>query len=216
MLNMRIPRSVVIGLLIVVPALLRAPQMVWNIVPMGALALFCGAHFRSRLLAFAIPMVSMFLGNLLLGFATGRMSLYVLHPEMVVVYACYAVSVGMGIGLQRYWGRLEAPDKQADALNESAESGQTAHSAFATHVVPIALTTVTGSVLFFLLTNLASWYALGTYAPTASGLMECYWAAIPFFRNGTLPGDAVGSLVLFGGEYLLGTSTASAMQSERI
>src|SRR5579862_4298157 len=212
---MRIPRPVVIGLLIVVPALLRAPQMVWNIVPMGALALFCGAHFRSRWLAFAIPMASMFLGDLLLGFATGRMSFYFLHPVMVVIYACYAVSVVMGIGLQRFWGRLEARDKRANAVNESGDTEHPAHSAFATHVVPIAISTVAGSEIFFLATNFASWYAFGTYAHTASGLMDCYLAAIPFFRNGTLPGDAVGSLVLFGGEYLLRTSAAAAVQSER-
>ena len=34
---------------------------------MGALALFCGAHFRNRWLAFRYPLASMLLGDVLLG-----------------------------------------------------------------------------------------------------------------------------------------------------
>ena len=48
---MRLPRPVVVGLLIVVPALMRDLHFERSLVPMGALALFCGAHFRNRWLA---------------------------------------------------------------------------------------------------------------------------------------------------------------------
>jgi len=53
------------------------------------------------------------------------------------------------------------------------------------------------SVLFYLVTNFAVW-AFGTmYAPNFAGLIQCYVAAIPFFRN-TLMGDLFYVSVLFG------------------
>lgn len=62
----------------------------------------------------------------------------------------------------------------------------------------IAGVALTGSVLFFVLTNLATW-ALGTMYPlTLAGLVQCYTAAIPFFQN-SLAGDAVFTVLLFGG-----------------
>lgn len=55
-----------------------------------------------------------------------------------------------------------------------------------------------GSILFFILTNFGVW-AVGTFYPkTMSGLLTCYVAAIPFFRN-TLAGDFAFTALLFGG-----------------
>ncbi|MEA3224689.1 MAG: DUF6580 family putative transport protein [Planctomycetota bacterium] len=55
-----------------------------------------------------------------------------------------------------------------------------------------------GSVLFFIVTNLGVWLVSNLYPKTLAGLVSCYVAAIPFFRN-TFVGDAVYTLVLFGG-----------------
>jgi len=55
-----------------------------------------------------------------------------------------------------------------------------------------------GSMLFFILTNLAVWALTPLYPKTLSGLSECYVAALPFFRN-TLAGDLLYSGLLFGG-----------------
>ena len=55
-----------------------------------------------------------------------------------------------------------------------------------------------GSVLFFLLTNFGVWVLGDLYPRTAAGLWQCYVAAIPFFR-GTLLGDLVYTVCLFGG-----------------
>ncbi len=59
--------------------------------------------------------------------------------------------------------------------------------------------TVLGSVLFFVVTNFGVWMTGGGwgYPMTLDGLVACYAAAIPFFRN-TLIGDAVSVTVLFG------------------
>ncbi|MBP9674961.1 MAG: hypothetical protein KBD63_07690 [Bacteriovoracaceae bacterium] len=40
-----------------------------------------------------------------------------------------------------------------------------------------------GAVAFFLITNCAVWFYSGMYEKTFAGLMLCYTAALPFFRN---------------------------------
>jgi len=59
--------------------------------------------------------------------------------------------------------------------------------------------TVVSSVLFFVVTNFGVWMTGGGwgYPMTFDGLVTCYAAAIPFFRN-TIIGDVVGVAVLFG------------------
>jgi hypothetical protein len=57
---------------------------------------------------------------------------------------------------------------------------------------------LTSSVLFFIITNFGVWLAGNLYPKTLAGLLSCYAAAIPFFRN-TLAGNAFYTLLLFGG-----------------
>lgn len=55
-----------------------------------------------------------------------------------------------------------------------------------------------GSVVFYLLTNFGMWAVTPSLYPhTFNGLVECYVAGIPFFRN-TLIGDLAYVGVLFG------------------
>jgi len=64
--------------------------------------------------------------------------------------------------------------------------------------LPVIGATLLSSVLFFVVTNFGVWI-IGPemYPRTWTGLVECYVAAIPFFRN-TLFGDLVYTGVLFG------------------
>jgi len=64
--------------------------------------------------------------------------------------------------------------------------------------LPVIGATLLSSVLFFVVTNFGVWI-IGPemYPRTRTGLVECYVAAIPFFRN-TLFGDLVYTGVLFG------------------
>ena len=59
----------------------------------------------------------------------------------------------------------------------------------------IAAVTVLGAVQFFVTTNFAVWVAF--YPHTFDGLVACYVAAVPYFRN-TLLGDATFVALLFG------------------
>lgn len=57
--------------------------------------------------------------------------------------------------------------------------------------------TLAGSVLFYVVTNFAVWAFTPLYAKTAAGLVQCFYLALPFFRN-TVAGDIFYVGVFFG------------------
>jgi hypothetical protein len=65
----------------------------------------------------------------------------------------------------------------------------------------VAGAALASSVLFFAVTNFGVWVLGSMYPHTSSGLLTCYTAAIPFFRN-TVLGDLFYTAVLFGGFFL--------------
>lgn len=91
-----------------------------------------------------------------------------LTPMRAVVYGCLLGVVALGTGLLR---RITTLRVAAGALS--------------------------GAVGFFLVTNFAVWAGGTLYPMTWAGLVECYVAAIPFFRN-TLIGTLGYSTALFG------------------
>jgi len=62
-------------------------------------------------------------------------------------------------------------------------------------------TSLASSVLFYTITNLGVFISTNLYPHTFSGLIQCYIAAIPFFRN-TLNGDLFYNSLLFGSYFL--------------
>jgi len=156
---MKHSRLVFILGLIVAAAVARILPHPWNFTPVGAIALFAGAHLRSRRLAYAVPLAAMLVSDLVIG----------LHPLMPVVYACFALTVGIGRLLR---GRRTP--------------------------LPVAGATLASSVLFFVVTNFGVWALGGWYPLNLPGLIACYVAGIPYFRN-TLLSDALYTAVLFGG-----------------
>lgn len=62
----------------------------YNFTPVEAIALFGGAYFADRRLAFVVPLAAMFLADLVIG----------LHSLVPVIYGCIAASVVLGFGLR--------------------------------------------------------------------------------------------------------------------
>jgi hypothetical protein len=91
------------------------------------------------------------------------------HKLIPIVYASFLINVAIGLWLR---------DRRT--------------------VARISLATLLGAIQFFLITNLAVWQFLSGYPHTASGLIACYIAGVPFFWN-TLAGDAAYTVLLFGG-----------------
>jgi len=70
-----------------------------------------------------------------------------------------------------------------------------------------AAITLSASLFFFAVTNLAVWIWSGMYAHTWHGFVQCYAMALPFFR-GTVVSDILYTAALFG-VYRLACSTVS-------
>jgi len=124
-----------------------------NFAPIGAMALFGGACFADRRVAFLVPLAAMFVSDLAIGALSGDLALG-LHRLIPAVYGSFALIVCLGLWLRK-------------------------RRTF----VPIAGAAIVGSVLFFVLTNFGVWALGTWYPKTWEGLVACYVAAIPFFHN---------------------------------
>jgi len=65
----------------------------------------------------------------------------------------------------------------------------------------VGAASLAGSVSFFLMSNFAVWAVWNMYPKNLSGLMACYVAALPFFRNAVVS-DLFFAAVFFGIGYL--------------
>lgn len=90
-----------------------------------------------------------------------------LHADQLVVWAWYAGAIAIGMLLAK---QLSAP-----------------------RVVGASLS---ASISFYLVSNFAVWATYEMYPKTWQGLLACYAAAVPFFRN-TVVADLAFSAVLF-------------------
>jgi hypothetical protein len=84
-------RSAVVLTMILLAAALRIAPHPWNLTPVGAIALFCGASIRDRRLALVFPLLALFAGDIFIGF----------HKLMPIVYASFLVNVMIGFCLER-------------------------------------------------------------------------------------------------------------------
>lgn len=143
-----------------------------NFTPMGGIALFGAAVLSSRWLAVAIPFLALYLSDLILN---------------NVVYAEYFEGFSWGISFSVYLGFAAMI-----ALGFLALRGRELKSG------RLAITAISASLLFYLITNFFSWFIdpFNLYADNATGLAASYIAALPFLFNSLL-GDLFFVGVLF-------------------
>ncbi len=164
------PRMIFVISAIIVAAVMRLLPHYPNFTPVAAIAIFGGAYINRKALAFILPIVAMFISDMIIGF----------HTTMLAVYAGMIASVGIGM-----------------MLRNRVKIGN------------VILASVSSSLVFFLITNFASWYTgLMPYTKDFTGLMAAYAAGLPFF-NTSLLGDLFFSTVLFGSFYLVSKKVPS-------
>jgi len=157
------PRLTTLAMMIAAAAATRLIPHPPNLTSVTAVALFGGAYFSNRGLAFVVPLLALLISDFILG----------LYPHMEVPYLSFALIVCIGFRLQP---RRTAPRIAGAAL--------------------------LSAVVFFIVTNLGVWVFDSLYPKTLAGLIACYVAAIPFFRN-MLLGDLLYTAILFGSFRLL-------------
>src|SRR5882724_7551217 len=89
-------RAILAALMIILAAVVRILPHPWNFTPIGAMAIFSGAMFRDRRVAFLFPLVALFAGDVFVG----------IHRLIPVVYTSFLLSVLIGTGLANRRGIL--------------------------------------------------------------------------------------------------------------
>lgn len=84
------PRFLTLAGMILIAALSRLLPHPWNFSPVGAMAIFAGAHFSRKWTAFIIPLAALLLSDIFLGF----------YPGMFFVYLSFCVNVLIGIAIR--------------------------------------------------------------------------------------------------------------------
>lgn len=85
------PRFLVLCGMIAAAAFTRLIPHLPNFTAIGAMALFGGAYFTNKKLAFAVPLTAMFLTDLILGY----------HSTIIAVYISFALIVVIGMMIKR-------------------------------------------------------------------------------------------------------------------
>jgi len=156
------------------------PGTIPNFSPIAAMALVGGLYLKRRHLAFLIPFVALFASDLILNntiarpFFPNHTGAVFFADYMIWTYLAFALTVVIGMLLFK----LKSFSK-------------------------IMVGGLGASVLFFLLTNFGTWLTSGLYPDNSAGLLLCFEAALPFFRN-TLIGNLVFVGIFVGSlEYLI-------------
>lgn len=158
-------------LLIIVASVCR----VLNFAPQIAMAVFGGAVIKDKKLAFALPLLSMFLSDVLY--------------EVLFSY-----------GLTEYGGFYEGQVTNYIAIGLTTIVGFWIKNV---NRAKITLGALAGTTLYFLLSNFFVWIGGGGLGrpQTFAGLVQCYGDALPFYRTALL-NTWIFSAILFLGYYL--------------
>lgn len=164
-------------LLVVVAALYRIiPSRPFGFAPQIAMALFGGAIIKDKKWAFALPIFSMFLSDLLYhGLYTAGMTITPgFYNGQLTNYFLFALMTVIGFFIRKV------------------------------NVIQVGLASLVAPTVYFLLSNFAVWVFGGGWGhpKTLDGLLLTYKDGIPFYQGG-LYATVVFSIVLFGGYYLL-------------
>lgn len=137
-----------------------------NFSPIAAIALFCGAHFHKRFLAIIVTLFSVWLGDIVMS--------KVLLGSWTFFYQGW------------YWqyGSYFLITLLGMQLTQQVKPFQLISACFGS------------AILFFVISNFGVWYSGLLYPLTLDGLIACYAAAIPFFKN-TLFSDLFFAMILF-------------------
>jgi hypothetical protein len=186
---MKFDRSTLVafGLLVLTASLFRVAE--WRFfafAPQIAMAIFGGAVIRDKKLAFLLPVVSLFISDLLYQvlYINGYTAIPGFYEGQLTNYLLFAGLTVFGFALRRI------------------------------NVLTVGVFAISGSLLYFLVSNFTVWAGGGGLGrpKTFDGLMLCYGDALAFYRQYGLIDGFAGNFILgdiffmalfFGAYYLI-------------
>lgn len=174
-MNKQSRNSVLIAvLLILAAAISRVIMYPHNFSPMIGMAVFAGAVIKDKRLAFALPLFSMFLSDLM--FEVFKIAPGFWGWGQLVGYGIFALITILAFSMKK--------------INVYSVAGYS--------ILSSVLFFLLSNASVFLLDNAVH----PTYSQNINGFFDCYIAGLPFFRTGMLA-DLVYSSLLFGVYYLV-------------
>lgn len=171
--------------------------VLWNASPLTALFLFVGARFTERRWAYIAPLAAIFLSDIGIGLLRRDMS-QGLHAGIPAIYGSYLVIVWLGTQVRKIHDHFSRAGSGADQ-GATIPRWQAALISLAA----AAGAGIAGEVVFYIVTNFATWVVqTGYYPHTTAGLVQCYAAGIPFFKH-AVSSTPVFAVALFGGSALV-------------
>lgn len=160
----------VLTIMVLLAALCRLIRIFPNFNPIGAIALFGAAYFSRKWLAVIIPLIALWISDLVLNNTVYPHTHFMWFTDgFYWVYGSFILITLLGFLLLRK-----------------------------IRVLNMVVANLLAAILFFAITNYSVWLGSSIYPQNFNGLMTCYAAGIPFFWKGTLLGDIFYSAVLFG------------------
>ena len=141
-----------------------------NFTPIGVMALFGGAYLSNKYYAFIIPILSLWLSDIIINnFILNYYDQFTwFYPGFIWQYASFGIIILMGYFLLKK-----------------------------ITLKKVLMTSIGSSLIFFVITNFGVWASGSMYPLNVNGLISCFVLAIPFYK-GTLLGFLFYSSFLFG------------------
>jgi hypothetical protein len=145
-----------------------------NFTPIGGMALFGAAYFSKRYLGILIPLAALWISDVVL-----NNTVYAAWYDGFSWFGVPAVYLGI-IAIALMGSKVIKKVKPTNLL----------------------IASLLASTIFFLISNLGSWWMMPTYTKDFSGVLAAYVAGLPFFLN-TIAGDLFFTALLFGSYELI-------------
>lgn len=167
----------VLSIIILLAAFTRIMPHPPNFSPMAAIGLFGAAHFAKKWQAFFIPLIGIWVSDLVINnyvYSSSSSNFVWFYSGFYWQYMSYILIIfaglfifNRGISLTKTFGGM-----------------------------------ISSSGIFFLVSNFGVWAGGTMYPKNFGGLITCYAAGVPFIHN-TIISDVLFTTVLFGTYYLL-------------
>ena len=167
----------VLSIIILLAAFTRIIPHPPNFSPMAAIGLFGAAHFAKKWQAFFIPLIGIWVSDLVINnyvYSSSSSNFVWFYSGFYWQYISYILIIFTGLFI---FNRGISLTKTAGGM-------------------------ISSSGIFFLVSNFGVWAGGTMYPKNFSGLITCYAAGVPFIHN-TIISDVLFTTVLFGTYYLL-------------
>ena len=148
----------------------------YNFTPLIAVTLLSSFAISNRMLALVVPLMGFWLSDLFMN---------------NVVYAGYYSNFTIfNSGMIWTYGAILLVGLMGSSFINKISSGK------------VVLASLSGSTIFYIISNFGVWALSPMYAKSVTGLIQCYTLALPFYGT-SLIGDLLYSSLLFGAYQLV-------------